>query len=293
MADLKDYQFELDDYAFGLGLPMLLVDGGFDPGSASWRTQDQPHAHGDGTTFGRDQLDGPTWAWELGTDQGDPASALKVLADFSKAWRATEARQTPGAVLALRYALAGRTRRVYGRPRRLAAPPNNKILSGWIPVTCDFQTADALHYDDTEESLSVGITTSSAGGLTSPLKEPLATVTEGAETRTGINVGGDAPTWAVVSFTGPVSNPYVELGGWHCGLRGSLADGEEVTIDSRPWVRTAVRNDGASMGGRLDRKTYLDRMLLPPGGYEIVYGGGSSVATSTATVRWRSAFHAL
>lgn len=294
MADLtKDHQWELDGYVFGLGRPMLVVEDGFDPGSASWRTQDQSYASGDGKAYGVDYLDAPTWAFDGGCDAQDTASALKTLADFTRAWRAEETRRTPGAVLPLRYRIAGRVRRVYGRPRRLSHAPTNRILGGWLPITADFDCADALHYDDTEASTSIGITVSQNGGLTAPLMEPLSTVTAGAETESGIIVGGDAPTWAVVTFTGPVSNPYVEVGDWHCGLRGTLAEGEEVTIDSRPWARSVIRNDGASMGGSLDRKTYLDQMKLPPGQHAIVYGGGSEVANSTATVRWRSAYHAL
>lgn len=293
MADLKDFQFELDGYAFGLDLPVLLTDGGFSPGTAEWRTQDQEVAQGDGTTFGRDFLSGPSWTWELGTDREDPVSALQTLNSFARVWRADPRRVKPGSVSTLRYRVGGRTRQVYGRPRRFAAAPANAILSGWIPITCDFACADALHYSDVEESTSVAITTSNSGGLRAPLKEPLSTVTQGAETVSGIMVSGDAPTWATVEFTGPVSRPYVDVGDWHCGLTGSLADGETVVIDSRPWARTVLRDDGASLAGRLDRRSYLDSMLLAPGIYPIVYGGGSSVATSTATIRWRSAFYAL
>lgn len=293
MAELKDHQFEIDGYAFGLGLPVLVTDDGFDPGTVGLRTQDQPYPQGDGASFGEDFYDPPTWAWDLGTDQTDTASALKALSDFSRAWRPEKVRRTPGAVCTLRYRVAGRTRRVYGRPRRLAGAPSNRILGGWLPITADFQCADHLTYDDVEQSSEVQVTPSVAGGLTSPLMSPLSTVTTGADSTGGIVVGGDAPTWAVVTFTGPVSAPSVEIAGWHCGITGSLADGESVTIDPRPWARTALRNDGASMAGRLDRETYLDRMQLPPGSHAVVYRGGAETATSTATVRWRSASFAL
>lgn len=293
MAELQDFQFDLDGYVFGLGCPVLLEDEGFDTGSITWRTQDAANAQSDGMSFGRDFVDPPSWSWSLGTDAEDEATALQTLNAFAAAWRRDKMRSTPGAVSTLRYRVAGRTRRVYGRPRRFAAPPTNRILAGWVPITVDFQRADDLTYADVERSASIGITPSAEGGLTVPLREPLSTVRSGAETARQINVEGDAPTWAIVTFTGPVSNPYIKIGDWHCGLRGTLAQGERITVDSRPWVRSVLRADGSSLGGRLDRHTYLDQMRLTPGLHTITFGGGASVATSTATVRWRSASYAL
>lgn len=294
MALDGDHQFELDGFTFG-GKHAVILDGedGFDPGSAGWRTQDQSQPTGDGGTFGRDYLDGPTWNWKLGTHAADEASALATLAAFMKVWRADSVRGIPGAVLALRYRVAGRTRRVYGRPRRLTHAPTNRILGGWLPITCDFTCADALHYDDVESVASLAVAPGNYQGLTIPLEEPLSTTTTGAESTSDITVGGDAPTWAVVTFTGPVLNPYVVVGDWHCGVRGNIAEGDSVTVDSRPWARTAVDGNGAGVGGRLDRLTFMDRMQLEPGTHEMAYGGGADVATSTVTVRWRSASYAL
>lgn len=293
MTVVGDKQFELDGYLFGLNAPVLCPDEGFDPGTAGWDTQDQSNALADGGSFGRDRLRGPTWAWELGVDEEDEDSALATLALFATAWRAEDVRNTPGAVCTLRYTVGGRTRRVYGRPRRASWPPSNRILGGWIPITADFQCADALHYSDTETSESLDVTTSEEGGLTEPLEEPLSTVTSGAVTSGEVVVGGDAPTFVIVTFTGPVSYPNIAVNGWHCGINGWLADGESITVDSRPWAPSVLDQDGANKSGRLDRFTYLQQMRLTPGTHDLDFGGASEVEGATATVKWRDAFHAL
>jgi hypothetical protein len=294
MALDHDFQFELLDYAFGRACPVIIDgEGGFDPGVAGWRTQDQPYPQGDGLMFGRDFLDGPTWAWSLGTNQIDVTSALATLAEFKTIWRADATRREPGAVLPLRYRLDGRVRRVYGRPRRLAHPPQNAILTGWIPITCDFVCADDRTYADVTASASLGVTPSSQGGLTTPLVDPLTTVEPGAQSFGEFHSDGDASTWPVITFTGPVANPYVLIDGMRCGIRNWLPADKTVTIDSAPWARTALDELGNSFGGRLDRFTYLDRMELRPGDHSFIFGGASTTWAATATVEWRSAYNAL
>ena len=129
MTVLNDYQFEIlpsedasNGFVFGIGADVSLDDGGFDPGENEWLSQDGQNTRRGVKAFGRDVIGAKTWAWESHTDMEDVQGALDILDDFSAAWEPYEV-EIPGWTTAVRYTLAGRTRRVYGRPRRYAAPP--------------------------------------------------------------------------------------------------------------------------------------------------------------------------
>lgn len=295
MVAFSDYMFDLDGYVFGRGQQVIL-DGedGFSPGVAGVRVQDAEMDREDARAFGRDLFSGPTWSWSLITDRANPEQALATQEALATAWRAEDVRSTPGAVSVLRYGVGGRLRRVYGRPRRFAGTPNNRILSGVIPMTVDFQCADHLTYDDTQTTLTVKASASTNGGFVTPLITPVTTLQRsGSREGTGV-VGGSAPTWAVVTFIGPSSNPRLELeNGWVVGLNASIAAGVSVVLNPRPWARTVLRGGTASMAGSLTRDTRLAQMLLRPGGVSFTYSAEDPTGTSRATVAWRNATYAL
>lgn len=294
MADLQDYQFEVGDFVFGLNRGVFVEEDGFDPSGADWRTQDMPVAHGDGTVFGRDYLEPALWTWTLGVDKTDPATALEQMAALTKAWRASR-NLGPGEVLPLRYRLAGRTRRVYGRPRRLAPTLDNRFMQGYASYIADFQRADDLHYDDVEKSATTTARVSSAGGLKAPLKAPLRSIRSlTSERGGGIDVGGDADTWAIVTIRGPISTAIVECPGrWRVELNRNLSSSDTVVIDPRPWARTVLLNGTAGVAGSLSRNTRLADMTLAPGPAVFTFSGVATASGASATVSWRDASHSL
>lgn len=181
MASLDQYQFELvagDKSAqFGLGLPVAVPDGGFDPGSPSWRTQDQSNPVMDGIMFGRDYKDGPTWTWQLFANQDTDAQALGALAPLATAWNAREVRNQPGARCFLRYGFGGAFRRVYGRPRNFAlGSPDNRLPQGYQPAAGSFQLANDLYYADTMGSQIVTMVPPSPRGLVMPTTFPMSSL---------------------------------------------------------------------------------------------------------------------
>lgn len=155
--DLKEMWFELilpsqeDGYAFGAGNEVSVdAEGGFDPGEDSWETEDTTNPRTGGTAFGREVLEGPTWSFALHVDQATVREAKDALGRIRSQWRAAEVRDDPGAVTTLRYCMGKEHRRVYGRPRRFASPPDNKILGGYVPIVADFKCATPYTYDDVE-----------------------------------------------------------------------------------------------------------------------------------------------
>lgn len=288
-----DYTFQLGAIVFGLGQQVAVET--FDTGSADWRTQDADNPIRAGKLFGRDYLGAPTWAFDMFTDANDPESALTALSLLAKEWRGGTVPTTPGAVQALTYQVADRVRRVYGRPRKWAAPPDTRIVTGYIPITADFQTVDPLHYDETEQAVSVGTVPTALPGFITPLVAPIVTLRGAYRTGAYATVGGDAPTWPVITITGPITGPWVSVQGWRYELAElSLIDNSTVVIDTRPWVLTVMRDGIASVAGYATPSSRLDRMQLNPGSSaELLFGGVDMSGSATCTVRWRNAWHSL
>lgn len=287
MAALRHGDFDLNGYVIGGDDSRPVYAVGLDTGVADHRGQDEENPSGDDRFFGRDLLSGPTWTFEFRMGSATPEASLAALAGITRCWRS--APRDTGAESVLRYSVGGRTRRVYGRPRRFSQNPNLVFIMGHIAAAGQFVTKDSLHYGDELQSLTVTLVPGDAGGLVSPLISPLTTVAGG--TRQGIipDVGGDAPAPLTATFRGPVTNPSVSSRGWVIGLNTSLAYDQSVTVDTRNG--TVLRNDGASLGGALTRRTYLPEARLQPGAQEIIYTGTDPTGTSSCTVAWRPAFY--
>lgn len=293
MTTVSEYGFELGGVPFGIGQTITVEDEGFDPGSDEWNIQDSDDPRTGHTAFGRDALQGPTWAWVLSTDMESAEEALLERGKHKVAWRAREIRQTPGAVTYVRYNIGGRTRRVYGRPRRWASPPSNRIISGYVPITCDFKCVDGLHYDDLATSVVIDLAPDSTeGGFVLPAQLPIVTIP--SSVREGIiTVGGDALAYPVIRIDGPVNGCWVEGLDWRLDLNLNLTEGQYVTIDTHPWANSVLRNGTSNVAGALGRKQWLSRVRLTPGQQEIRFGGQSLTNLAKATVTWRAAWEDL
>lgn len=301
MSELKDYQFEIlpsadavDGFVFGLGAEVGLNDGGFDPGENEHLVQDQQNTRRGVRAFGRDVLGAKTWVWESHTDREDARQALDTLERFSAAWTPYAA-QEPGWNTAVRYRLAGRVRRVFGRPRRYAAPPTNLILDGLVPVTHDFACVDSFTYDDLESSAEIPYSSGAAGGgFSFPLTFPIVTASSEGSGGAQISVGGNARAYPIVRFNGPWTNPVFETDDWTLRWKGSIPASGWMEIDTRPWALTVLNQDGASVAGGLDRQTWLEDCWFAPRTKPFIkLGGTASTGQASATVRWRNAWTSI
>jgi len=301
-----DFNFELlpsetatDGALFGIGQQVSLDADGFAPGSTDWAVQDAEDPSNGTTMFGRDRLLGPVWNWQLHVNRTTTAEALATLGSFQTAWRALHIRNTPGAVLPLRYRLEGRTRRIYGRPRRFEAPPNNLILSGYVPVSVDFKCVDAFTYSDVEQVVALRLgseladpdAVDSGGGFIFPVTFPSDTLPPTTQ-QTQVLVGGDAPAYPVVRFNGPVVNPSLATNEWTLSLDYTIPEGQYVEIDTRPWKQTVLLNGNTSLAGLLGRRQRLSRVTFKQGRFQARYNGFSS-GDSTCVVRWADTWNSL
>lgn len=307
MTTLSEFQFEIlpdedaaNGFVFGIGAEVSCDDEGFDPGENEWVTQDSVNTRRGVNAFGRDVLGGKTWVWESHVNRGKVSDALDTLERFSAAWGPEDLVLQPGVQTALRYQMAGRYRRVYGRPRRFAAPPSNRILSGYVPVTHDFKLVDSRTYDDAEASVLIPYSsTITAGGFVFPAVFPLVTSANVGTGSSQITVGGNAKTYPVIRFNGPWTNPAMITPDWEIAWFGSLAAGEWVEIDCRPWRLTVLNQDGSSVvgtssGGGLSKRVALEDVVLRPQTQpEISLDGISTSGTASASIRWRNAWTSL
>lgn len=293
---LQDHQFELlanendaAGIAFGIGLDVSVNSDGFDPGSRDWLIQDTVDPFSGGTRTGRDALQGNTWTWAMHGNRTDEGEVLASVEQLASAWWTLN---DPGVVSVIRYALNGRVRRVYGRPRRWSAPPDNRILGGLIPITADFKCVDPLIYGDLPESLQMDLSFDSAGGFVFPVVFPVITL-PGGFTPGATFVSGSRPTPAIIRFDGPLTDPSITTDDWTLQLKGTIPEFQWVTIDTRPWMRTVMLNDTYAVPGMLGPRTRLKDLTLKPGAQSFAFRGISGTGTGTATLKWYPAYPSL
>jgi hypothetical protein len=293
---LLDHQFEIlrdgadSGVAFGLGRDIHVNADGFDPGTQDWLVQDQEDPFTGATRFGRDVRTGPTWAWSMHTNQTDEQTALAALEDLADAWSPEDLRN--GEPMVLRYAVGGRTRRVYGRPRRFAAPPDNKILGGMIPVTADFKLTYPGFYDDEPEQVIVGLAYTSVGGFNFPVTFPVATKPGGFQPGNSF-VSGKRKTWPIIRFNGPVVNPELLGPTWNLALTANIGEGHYIEIDTRPWRRTVTVDGTSFVPGALNPKTRLRDLFLEPGDAAFGLRGTSGTGTGNCIIKWYPAYASM
>lgn len=299
MTTLSEKQFEIlpdensvDGFVFGIGANVSLDDNGFTPGTAEWINQDSENSRRGTTAFGRDVLSGPSWAWESHVNRSTVKEATETLELFTSAWR-PEIVEQASKLVPIRYKLAGRLRRVYGRPRRFDAPPSNLIDSGYVPVTHDFKCVDAFTYDDVEQSATIALSVEGGdSGFILPTTLPIETLPSATSPTAQVAIGGTARAYPIIRFNGPWTNPGIVTDDWNLKLSTSLADGQWVEIDTRPWVLTILRNNGSSAAGALGRRTWLEDLYFKSGTIPNIHLTGlSDSGGATCTIRWRNVYN--
>jgi hypothetical protein len=292
---LDDHQFEMDGYRWGLHCPISTDAQGFNPGNNGWLTQDQNSTLTGANMMGRDVRQAQTWSWILHVDQDSPETALAELAAMGSRWMGgVVGFRNARDVKMLRYCVAGRTRVIFGRPRNFDYAPDNRLLSGYMPPSATFQKADALHYDDVEQSADLTLGAVKPGGFEWPASFPI-TFTRDADyvPPWAVVVGGDAPTAPVIEFTGPVLNPAIQVGAYKLALSGLLPEGAKIRIDARPWANTIRRSGAASPNLQLSSQSRLSSMRLLPGAYDAVFTGVDATGSARCRILWRDAWHTL
>ncbi|MEU8540913.1 hypothetical protein AB0C52_13150 [Streptomyces sp. NPDC048717] len=262
---------------------------------------DVPMPRQDGIRLGLDYRPGATITFEIGVDAvgqattrlGRHGAVLDRVSALAQAWDAEAVRSRVGTPAMLSTTQGGRSRVFFGRPRKFAPAASRLTRQGFTPVVASFASVDGIAYDDVEQTARVDFVPPPQRGLVGPLTTPLTMTGKGSSRVPGeILLRGTRPTWPVFTIRGPISQPVIDiLGRWKLGLDLSLAAGESVTIDPRPWARTVLRSGGGSVAGAIYRGAPLmPQMRLPPGRLDIFLRGVDATSTASMTVAWRDAY---
>lgn len=283
-------RFRFDGVEFGDKLPLIVT--GFDSGPADVRAGDADRSQRDGAIAGRDFLGKRVWGISAATNVRDLAGALAQESLLASRWHDPKHRVSPLATVPLSYEMAGRWRRVYGRPDRYAGVvPNVLAVQGVGKIEMDFRVLDPRFFDDAETLLSLPIVPATTGGLMAPLVAPLSTVRSSAPRAGYVNNTGTAATPLKVVFKGPVTDPYVRsAAGWEVALKGPIPFGQSITVDA--FAGTVLRGN-TPVAGMLTRRTRLSSAVLPVGISDLTFGGTDGTGTALVELRWRNAYYSI
>lgn len=259
-------------------------------GFVDLENEDARRPRADGMAFGRDFAGSQAVIFRMQVEQfaatatERQAACRAVVGALRAAWDAPEVRNTPGALAEL---VSNSGRVGYGRPRRFVSD-DTFDYAGAADLLADFRLERAIWYG-APVTVVVPFAPVSRGGLVSPLVSPLTST--GAGERTDVlELAGERGSWAVFTIRGPITDPWIEVGGVRYALRGTFAADDVVTIDTRPWAMT-VRRNGASIAGALTAdSTPLDAASIPPGAHVVRFGGISNTATASLTIEARPAY---
>lgn len=174
----------------------------------------------------------------------------------------------------LRYA------RVIGRQ----VPQDYHYRHGPVQCSLQFLCADPRRYGLDERVGTVRLPASS-GGLEYPLTYPLDYGTSSSGALTADNLGS-MPTPLVATFYGPLADPILTASSWALGFNLTLADGEQLVVDTADG--TALLNGTADRLYTIRNDSDpVERCLLPPGTTNLALT--ATTGTGRLVVQYRDA----
>lgn len=253
---------------------------------------DRPN--GDGSMIGKTYLGNSSWGFDITTNMSNLQEAVAEANKLEREWKKEFSRLTSNRPQALLYSLTGeRWFKVWGRCGKFTGiTPDVLATKGVGKITADFTQTHIPHYSATDSSATINFVAPISGGITSPITAPITTSGSGGESARFVDNDGDLPTELKITFHGPISNPALRSGqGWEVSYRGSISEGDYVTID--PLMGTVKAKNGSSRAGNLGTKVRLSKVKLPPGQSELFLQGSDSTALSKVVVTWNSAYTGL
>jgi hypothetical protein len=285
-------------FQFGRGTRVHVTRAQFS--APEYRINDVPNNRADGISFGPDYLGGRLITFDINikTRDGDTVNAHDLYSHMEQAWLTEDtyigaSRLVPDEVSELIMNRHGSTKIAYGRPRQ-CEPTTGAVDRGWIPVTAQFQMSSHKFYEYQWRQNSISIAPGNSGGFDFPLSFPLVTVSISTDEDIVI-VGGNTETWMLNTITAPngITAPEIEVVGYYkisTAPTFSLAPGETLDIDPRPWTRRIHKNGYENVAGEFTQQSRrIGMQTLPPGVHQIVLRGQDASGTASLTTRWRDA----
>lgn len=299
MSDLNDWRLEYGDTVLDFGT--LVTDYPFrvqaDISDTGASDQDTDHPTADGRVMGKDKLTGFTITMDLQLLPDYPIPAkpwvepLDLFSAFRAKWRADEIRRKPGAYATL--SNLDRARMVYGRPRK-CTPKLERVRKGRMNFLTTFETNSPDWYS-TVEKLSIITPVPGGVGFLVPLTAPVVVAGATAETNEVTN-DGDLDAWPIIKFHGPGTGMGLTMYKgvtplWTQTVYGPLKYDEVLTLDTRPWSRSATIN-GRPANGRI-RGNRIEELVIPRGTNDVSFKVQDPTGTAFTEIRWRDAFASM
>lgn len=244
------------------------------------------------------------WSWaeefkarQTKADWGPERWASEGVDMLRAVWDAAAIRDTPSRMAWLLHKTGGRTRRMYGRPRKFDVAHSRFQRQGYVPCVAEFVSVDGRFYDETEKSVSLWDYYKGA----TPVRPGRDQVDKGPDpSRKSATVvqAGRLPTQPVIVIHGPCKNPKINFGTlWSVQLAMTIAEGAYVTIDARSWARTVMRTAGGSSSSVADKLTRasgrLAEIKIPPGRWPVSFSYSRTIIKfgvgPRIEIRWRDA----
>lgn len=239
---------------------------------------DVQHGTDDAILMGRDLLGGMNLNFSLTTlpeDTDKINAALDAASLFAARWRAFSISHTPRAFAILKNNY--RQRMVFGRPRNFT-PKHDRLRKGIIEYVAQFRTITPEFYGVTENSV-----------------DPVRNVS------LPVDIHGEVPAFPIITFTGPFSTASLKwtpgslLQPWTLTLDHALTAGDQVMIDTRPFIRSVTNLDNNPKNGWLSGARMSDCSLNPdaPSGAFLFTTTGTTTGSTHCTVEWFDTYAGL
>lgn len=282
-------------YTFGTSAHAVELVG-WESDADSYRVDDAPAPRADGVWFGEDFIEPGEVQISVKIDfttapygpEECARLALEARDTLDRVWRAEALRREPGALAEL---VMGGEQMIEGRPRR-ARFDTSFQGRGLIYAELSFIPANTMRYAVDKagnapwQSVSLALVAAQAGGLKSPLKEPLRTSVESSRAAPVTITGSTA--YPIYELRGPIqSAAQLEVPGrWRLYLNRGLTEFQTARIDTRPGhLGTYLDNRPVQV---LDpRSNLLAECTLLPGANVLALRGSSLEGTAKVTARWR------
>ncbi|NII42106.1 hypothetical protein E9228_002764 [Curtobacterium flaccumfaciens] len=235
------------------------------------------------STFGRPRRITPTF-------YPDDAGAVGITADFATQndlWYGPE--QTLRVPLGLSQG-GGLVLTPYTQAYKLVETPPGSGLFDPAAVAEDPVGSGLYSTAEFRESASgTGLYGTARNVLTHGLKSPLVARGSSLQSNTFI-VDGELPAWPIITIHGQITNPVVTVAGaFRFASPVSLRYDETLTIDTRPGMRSVLRN-GTQIAALARSSDLLEAGALSPGAHTLTLSGSASTGSPAAVMSWRSVY---
>lgn len=264
---------------FGGDAPYVLTS--FVRGVPGLRAADSPAPNRDGMILGHALKGGPLHQLKIavigrGTTRAEREADVRFLVRQLEAfWEGDPNCGDAGDVAELHVGGV----RAFGHMREFT-PDDATLWDGSAEPSLAFQTVDKKWFGKAE-STRINMVPPVSGGLAFPAEAPFAFDSGPRSRSKSILVTGEVAAWPVFALHGPITNPVIDIPGvGRLVFTGVLSFDQTLTVDTRPWARSIMKDGSGASGMLSSAGSRLSDMSLPVGAHTITLRGHDATGTA-------------